>query len=85
MNVQGPAACHDHNSDTFPLNAWPLVLQGGRCASGRIRPVSTRRSQRAGIHPDWIAGISIGAINAAIIAGNPPNSPRRSAARVLDP
>jgi hypothetical protein len=27
----------------------------------------------ANIHPDWIAGISIGAINAAIIAGNPPN------------
>jgi NTE family protein len=28
----------------------------------------------AGIHPDWIVGISIGAINAAIIAGNPPDS-----------
>ena len=28
----------------------------------------------AQIHPDWIAGISIGAINAAIIAGNPPDS-----------
>jgi predicted acylesterase/phospholipase RssA len=27
----------------------------------------------ANIHPDWLAGISIGAINAAIIAGNPPN------------
>ena len=24
----------------------------------------------AGIHPDWIAGVSIGAINAALIAGN---------------
>ena len=28
----------------------------------------------AHIHPDWIAGISIGAINAAIIAGNPPEN-----------
>jgi NTE family protein len=28
----------------------------------------------ANIHPDWIAGISIGAINGAIIAGNPPHS-----------
>jgi NTE family protein len=28
----------------------------------------------ADIHPNWIAGISIGTINAAIIAGNPPNS-----------
>jgi NTE family protein len=26
----------------------------------------------AGLHPDWVAGISIGAINAALIAGNPP-------------
>jgi predicted acylesterase/phospholipase RssA len=24
------------------------------------------------MHPDWVAGISIGAINSAIIAGNPP-------------
>jgi NTE family protein len=23
------------------------------------------------LHPDWTAGISIGAINAALIAGNP--------------
>jgi NTE family protein len=42
--------------------------------SAHIRPVSTRALSEAGIHPDWIAGISIGAINAAIIAGNPPNS-----------
>ena len=26
----------------------------------------------ADLHPDWVAGISIGAINAALIAGNPP-------------
>ena len=26
----------------------------------------------AGILPDWITGVSIGAINAALIAGNPP-------------
>jgi NTE family protein len=24
----------------------------------------------ADLHPDWVAGISIGAINAALIAGN---------------
>jgi NTE family protein len=28
----------------------------------------------AGLQPDWIGGISIGEINAAIIAGNAPNS-----------
>ncbi|WP_204308251.1 patatin-like phospholipase family protein, partial [Klebsiella aerogenes] len=26
----------------------------------------------AGIEPDWVSGVSIGAINAAIIAGNSP-------------
>ena len=25
-----------------------------------------------GLHPDWLAGSSIGAVTAAIIAGNPP-------------
>ena len=28
-------------------------------------------SRRAGIEPDWVAGVSIGAINATLIAGNP--------------
>jgi len=28
----------------------------------------------AHLEPDWIAGISVGAINAALIAGNPPRS-----------
>ena len=42
--------------------------------SGRIRREFYEALAEAGIHPDWIAGISIGAINAAIIAGNPPNS-----------
>ena len=35
------------------------------------RPASTR-SSKTGYQPDWIAGVSIGAINAALIAGNPP-------------
>ena len=41
---------------------------------GHTREASTRRLAEANIHPDWIAGISIGAINGAIIAGNPPHS-----------
>jgi len=28
----------------------------------------------AGLHPDWVAGISIGGINSALIAGNPPEA-----------
>jgi NTE family protein len=27
----------------------------------------------AGLEPDWVSGVSIGAINAAVIAGNPPD------------
>ena len=38
---------------------------------GRSRGLG-KRLAAAAIEPDWVAGISIGAINAAIIAGNPP-------------
>ncbi len=51
---------------------------------GRAGPAGRRRARRyqAGVYealaesdyePDWVAGISIGAINAAIIAGNAPS------------
>ena len=46
-----------------------LILQGGG-ASAPIRPASTRRCMKASIEPDWVTGVSIGGINAAIIAGN---------------
>ena len=50
--------------------------------SAPIRPASTRRWPRPNLHPDWVAGISIGAINAALIAGNPPEArASRSCAR----
>ena len=54
-----------------PDNTVALVLQGGGALG----------SYQAGVYealaetiyaPDWVAGISIGAINAAIIAGNAP-------------
>ncbi len=50
-----------------------LVLQGGG-ALGAYQAGAYAGLAEAGIHPDWIAGISIGAINAAIIAGNPPET-----------
>lgn len=49
-----------------------LVLQGGG-ALGAYQAGAYAALDAAGYHPDWIAGISIGAINAAIIAGNPPD------------
>ncbi len=48
-----------------------LVLQGGG-ARGAYQGGVYEALAEANIHPDWIAGISIGAINAAIIAGNRP-------------
>lgn len=48
-----------------------LVLQGGG-ALGAYQAGVYEELMRTGHAPDWIAGISIGAVNAAIIAGNPP-------------
>ncbi len=49
-----------------------LVLQGGG-ALGAYQAGVYEGLHRAGIRCNWIAGISIGAINAALIAGNAPN------------
>jgi NTE family protein len=57
----------------LPFECVALVLQGGG-ALGAYQAGVYEALLEAGIHPNWIAGISIGAINAAIIAGNPPNS-----------
>src|ERR1700747_1793769 len=57
----------------LPFETVALVLQGGG-ALGAYQAGVHEALAEADIHPDWIAGMSIGAINAAIIAGNPPNS-----------
>src|SRR5437588_12791471 len=56
-----------------PFECIALLLQGGG-ALGAYQAAVYEALAEAGIHPDWVAGMSIGAINAAIIAGNPPNS-----------
>ncbi len=48
-----------------------LVLQGGG-ALGSYQAGVIEGLEANGIELDWVAGISIGAINAAIVAGNPP-------------
>src|ERR1043165_8395834 len=47
-----------------------LVLQGGG-ALGAYQAGVYEGLHEAGIRPNWVAGISIGALNAAIIAGAP--------------
>src|ERR1700731_3826498 len=50
-----------------------LVLQGGG-ALGSYQAGVYEALASSEYLPDWVAGISIGAINAAIIAGNTPDS-----------
>ena len=57
----------------IPFERVVLVLQGGG-ALGAYQAGVYEALAEAGINPDWIAGVSVGAINGAIIAGNPPNS-----------
>jgi NTE family protein len=48
-----------------------LLLQGGG-ALGAYHGGVYEGAAEIGFSPDWVVGISIGAINAALIAGNPP-------------
>jgi NTE family protein len=54
-----------------PFERVALILQGGG-ALGAYQAGVYQALAEANLHPDWVAGISIGAINAALIAGNPP-------------
>ncbi len=54
-----------------PYETVALVLQGGG-ALGSYQAGVYEGLHEAGIQPNWFAGISIGAINAAILAGNAP-------------
>jgi NTE family protein len=49
-----------------------FVLQGGG-ALGAYQVGVYQALHEAGIEPDWIVGTSIGAVNGALIAGNPPD------------
>jgi NTE family protein len=64
---------HATTEGQAPFECVALLLQGGG-ALGAYQGGVYEALAEANVHPDWIAGISIGAINAAIIAGNPPNS-----------
>jgi len=57
-----PVVQHDHTV---------LLLQGGG-ALGAYQAGVYEGMHEEGFAPDWVTGVSIGAINAALIAGNPP-------------
>lgn len=57
----------------LPFDCIALLLQGGG-SLGAYQAGVYEALAEADLAPDWVAGISIGAINAAIIAGNPPQT-----------
>jgi NTE family protein len=56
---------------TLDFECIALLLQGGG-ALGAYQGGVYEALAEQGVYPNWVAGISIGSINAAIIAGNPP-------------
>lgn len=64
----------DRQPEAFVLPRYDeiaLVLQGGG-ALGSYQAGVYEGLTQAGVEPHWIAGVSIGALNTAIIAGNAP-------------
>jgi NTE family protein len=65
---------HMHRARPRPaFECIALLLQGGG-ALGAYQAGVYEALAEADLHPDWVAGISIGAINGALIAGNAPEA-----------
>jgi NTE family protein len=56
-----------------PFECIALLLQGGG-ALGAYQAGVYEALSEAHLAPDWVAGISVGAVNAALIAGNSPTA-----------
>jgi NTE family protein len=59
--------------DRPPFECIALLLQGGG-ALGAYQAGVYQALSEASLNPNWVGGISIGAVNAALIAGNPPEA-----------
>ena len=71
--VRKPAVRAQSRAQSRPsFECIALLLQGGG-ALGAYQAGVYEALAETNLHPDWVAGISIGAINSAIIAGNPPD------------
>ncbi len=72
MLTASPSKARLHGvAERPPFECIALLLQGGG-ALGSYQAGVYQALAEANLHPDWVAGISIGAINSALIAGNPP-------------
>lgn len=71
--ADSPGRRHAKTKERLPLpDEVALVLHGGG-ALGAYQAGVIQGLEEKGIEVDWVAGISIGAVNAAIFAGNPPD------------
>ena len=71
MDTVPPPERKQSRVDRSQFEQTVLLLQGGG-ALGSYQAGVYQALAEADLHPDWVAGISIGAVNAALIAGNPP-------------
>jgi NTE family protein len=71
MDVAPPAKAKQFTVERSQFEQTVLLLQGGG-ALGSYQAGVYQALAEANLHPDWVAGISIGAVNAALIAGNAP-------------
>src|ERR1700720_3693340 len=72
MSDQRPARWKTHMvAERPPFERIALILQGGG-ALGSYQAGVYQALAEANLHPAWVAGISIGAANSALIAGNSP-------------
>src|SRR5215218_7581251 len=72
MDSKTAMGSEPHSSPVRPdFERIALLLQGGG-ALGSYQAGVYQALAEANLHPHWVAGISIGAINSALIAGNPP-------------
>ena len=69
-NVQPTAPAEPPRVSGTPFESVVLLLQGGGALGSYQGGVYEALAER-GVEPTWVAGISIGAFNSAIIAGNP--------------
>jgi NTE family protein len=72
-HIKADSAARPLAGDPKDAGQTVLVLQGGG-ALGAYQVGVYQALHEAGIEPDWVIGTSIGAINGAIIAGNPPEA-----------
>src|SRR3954447_16388085 len=72
MDSTTASGSEPHGSKVRPdFQRIALLLQGGG-ALGAYQGGVYQALAEAHLHPHWVGGISIGALNAALIAGNPP-------------